>query len=128
MPSRYNFGDRNHPCFFGDIPSKDVCWVGRGFYRYKSDLFYLDGQVDELRIYDRPLSQLEVKQLYDQQYHCDDSDINGDRQVNMKDFAIIANNWLTDNSEADINDDGFVDFLDLSKLSSYWLYCCPVDE
>jgi hypothetical protein len=128
MPSRYNFGDRNHPCFFGDIPSKDVCWVGRGFYRYKSDLFYLDGQVDELRIYDRPLSQLEVKQLYDQQYHCDDSDINGDRQVNIKDFAIIANNWLTDNSEADINDDGFVDFLDLSKLSSYWLYSCPVDE
>jgi len=131
MPSRYNFGDRNHPCFIDDVPSKDVCWIGRGFYRYKSELFYLHGQVDELRIYDRPLNQLEVKQLYDQKYlygqnsHCYDSDINWDRQVNMKDFAIFANNWLTNNSEADMNYDGVVDFLDLSILSSNWLYSCP---
>ena len=128
MPSHFNYGERNNPYFFDDVPSKDVCWIGRGFYRYKSELFYLHGRVDELRIYDRPLNQLEVKQLYDQGCHCDDSDINGDKQVNMKDFAIFANNWLTDNSEADINDDGVVDFLDLSKLSSCWLYSCPDDE
>ncbi|MHC4204073.1 MAG: LamG-like jellyroll fold domain-containing protein [Planctomycetota bacterium] len=134
MPSRYNFGDRNHPCFFDDIPSKDMCWIGRGFYRYKSELFYLHGQVDELRIYDRPLNQMEVKRLYDQKYlysqnyHCYDSDINGDMQVNIKDFAIFADNWLTDNSAADINYDGVVDFLDLSELSSYWLYSCPIYE
>ena len=125
MPSHYNYGDRNDPYFFDDVPSKDVCWIGRGFFRYKSDLFYLHGQVDEIRIYDRPLNQLEVKQLYDQKYHCDDSDINGDKQVNMKDFAIFAKNWSTDNLEADINYDGVVDFLDLSKLSSNWLYSCP---
>ncbi|MHC4204074.1 MAG: LamG-like jellyroll fold domain-containing protein [Planctomycetota bacterium] len=124
MPSRYNFGDRNHPCFIDDVPSKDVCWIGRGFYRYKSELFYLHGQVDELRIYDRPLNQMEVKRLYDQKdYYCD-SDINRDRQVNMKDFAIFADNWLTENSAADINYDGVVDFLDLSELSSNWLNSC----
>jgi len=125
MLSRYNFGDPNHPWFFADVQNKDVCWIGRGFYRFKSDLFYHHGEVDEIRIYDRPLTQLEVKQLYDQKYHCDDSDINGDRQINMKDFAIFANNWSANNSEADINYDGVVDFLDLSKLSSYWLYSCP---
>ena len=131
MPSRYNFGDRNHPCFIDDVPSKDVCWIGRGFYRYKSELFYLHGQVDELMIYDRPLNQLEVEQLYDkkylygQNYHCYDSDINWDGQVNMKDFAILANNWSTNNLESDINYDGVVDVLDLSELSSYWLYSCP---
>jgi len=123
-----NYGDMKHPFFFDDVPSKDVCWIGRGFYRYKSELFYLHGQVDELRIYDRPLNQLEVKQLYDQGCHCDDSDINGDKQVNIKDFAIFANNWLTDNSEADISYDGVVDLLDLSKLSSCWFYSCPVEE
>jgi hypothetical protein len=107
-----------------------VCWIGRGFFRYKSDLFYLDGQVGELRIYDRPLNQLEVKRLYDQRYlfgqshHCHDSDINGDRLVNLKDFAILANNWFTDNLEGDINYDGVVDFLDLFILSSNWCYSC----
>lgn len=125
MPSHYNFGDPNHSCFFYDVPNKDVCWIGRGFFRYKSDLFYLDGQVDELRIYDRPLNQSEVEQLYDQRYHCSNSDFNSDGLVNMKDFAIFANYWMTDNSRADINNDGFVDFLDLSFLSFNWLSFCP---
>jgi hypothetical protein len=128
MPSRYNFGDRNHPCFIDDVPSKEVCWIGRGFYRYKSELFYLHGQVDEIRIYDRPLNQLEVQQLYDQKHYCCDSDINRDRQVNIKDFAVFADNWLTENSAADINYDGVVDFLDLSDLSFYWLYSCFIYE
>ena len=73
---------------------------------------------------------MEVKQLYDQKYlygqnyNCYDSDINGDRQVNMKDFAVFADSWLTDNSQADINYDGVVDFPDLAILSSTWLYSC----
>jgi hypothetical protein len=134
MLFQFNYGDMRHPHFFDEVPSKDVCWIGRGYYRYKSDLFYLHGRVDEMRIYDRPLNQLEVKQLYDQKYlygqdyPCDDSDIDGDRQVNMKDFAIFADNWLTDNVEGDINYDGVVDYLDFSKLSSVWLYSCPVYE
>lgn len=128
MLSHYNYGDRNHPYFFDYVPNKNVCWIGRGFFSYLRELVYLHGEVDEIRIYDRPLNQLEVKQLYDQKYHCNDSDVNVDRQVNMKDYAIFANNWLTNNSEADINYDGVVDFLDLSKLSFDWLYSCPVYE
>lgn len=131
MLYHFNYGNMRHPYFFDEVPSKNVCWIGRGFFRYETDLSYLHGQVDELRIYDRPLSQLEVEQLYErgylygQNYPCYDSDINGDQQVNMKDFAIFADNWLTDNSNADINYDGFVDYLDLSILSSNWLYSCP---
>jgi hypothetical protein len=54
--------------------------------------------------------------------------MSGDKQINLKDFAIFADNWLTNNLESDINYDGVVDFLDLSKLSSNWLYSCPVCE
>lgn len=128
MLYHFNYGDMRHPYFFNEVPSKDVCWIGRGFYRYKSELFYLHGRVDELRIYDRPLSQLQVERLYEQRYRCSDSDINKDGLVNMKDFAIFADNWLTDNLAADLNYDGVVDLLDLSKLSSYWLCSCPANE
>jgi hypothetical protein len=124
MLFHYNYGKNDNPQFFDYVPKNEVCWIGKGFYSYLSEPVYFHGAVDELRIYDRPLNQLQVMHLYQQKFRCEDSDVNYDSHVDMKDFAILANSWLTGNSEADINYDGFVDHHDLSMLSSRWLYTC----
>jgi hypothetical protein len=50
------------------------------------------------------------------------SDINKDCQVDMADYSMLAENWLTVNGgDVDIWDDGIVDINDIIKLASQWL-------
>jgi hypothetical protein len=58
----YNFGNSSYSQFFEDARSKSVMWLGKGYW--DAEPYYLDGAVDELRIYNRPLSAEEVKYLY----------------------------------------------------------------
>ena len=58
----YNFGNSDYSQFFEDARSKSVMWLGKGFW--DAEPYYLDGSVDELRIYNRPLSASEVKDLH----------------------------------------------------------------
>ena len=54
-----------------------------------------------------------------------DADINRDYEYNLKDFALLAEQWQSTNCDtcmgADLTDDGNVDIDDLAKLADYWL-------
>jgi len=51
-------------------------------------------------------------------------DLNGDCSVNIKDFAIFAQDWLKDAiSSANLNGDITVDGKDLQLLTANWLAC-----
>ena len=59
---RYNFGNELYSQFFEDALLHENLWIGRGYWD-RNDM-YFDGKIDELRIYDRPLTANEVWQLY----------------------------------------------------------------
>ena len=61
----YNFGDASVSCFFKDVVNKKVCWLGRGFLGGIQRTNYFKGKIDEIRIYDRPLSDVEILQYYE---------------------------------------------------------------
>ena len=51
-----------------------------------------------------------------------DADIDGDGFVGLPDLIILCNNWLTagDLSMGELNEDGFIDLLDVAELGGYW--------
>jgi hypothetical protein len=68
--------------------------IGSGWYAG------FDGLIDDFRIYDYALSQPEVAYIatngtgiFDQPL-MSPADVFTDEQINFKDFAILANNWL----------------------------------
>ncbi len=58
----YNFGTSNYSQFFEDAPNPERLWLGKGHWDRKEQ--YLEGTIDELRIYNKPLSFEQVKTLY----------------------------------------------------------------
>ena len=51
------------------------------------------------------------------------TNLNGDGFVNMLDYAILAESWMTTNSlEADFNQNGTVEAQDLFQITETWLY------
>lgn len=68
MTSRkYNFGGPTDSCFFADVDDKRVCWLGKGFLSSIPATNHFDGMIDEIRIYDRPLSSDEIRGYYEGQ-------------------------------------------------------------
>jgi hypothetical protein len=59
---RYNFGNSLSSQFFEDAVVHEKLWLGKGYWDRTEQ--YFDGALDELRIYDRPLSSAEVMQLF----------------------------------------------------------------
>ena len=82
----------------------------------------MNGLIDEVRLYDRALSQIDIAAIYAQQYR--EADINQNGIVGIDDFAILSNNWFGDVNtgySGDIDFDGFVNSSDLSLMAKYWL-------
>lgn len=61
----YNFGNSSYSQFFADVIKHETLWIGRGYWDGNSVFF--DGALDDIRIYDKPLSPQEVKELYNNQ-------------------------------------------------------------
>jgi hypothetical protein len=59
---RYNFGTKLHSQFFEDAPNPERMWLGKGHWDRTEQ--YLEGAIDELRIYDRPLTAGEIQELH----------------------------------------------------------------
>ena len=86
--------------------SRVLADYGKNMYIGKFSNFdtYLPGIVDEVRIYNRALSQDEIRYLYNNP-DCEGkvhADLNLDDIVNLKDFAILSSCWLGDNPDCDV--------------------------
>lgn len=60
----YNFSDAQASEFFKDAQKHERMWIGKGFWDFGKET-YFDGFIDDLRIYNIPLSGEEVKKLYE---------------------------------------------------------------
>lgn len=60
----YNFGTSSHQVFFADLVSPEVLWIGKGFLSTITTEQYHEGVVDEVRVYDRPLTADDVAAYY----------------------------------------------------------------
>ncbi len=58
----YNFGNSEESQFFEDAVVHEALWFGKG--HWDETVQYFDGAIDEVRIYDRPLTSQEVEELY----------------------------------------------------------------
>ncbi len=88
----------------------------------------MNGLLDEVRLYDRALSPIDIEAIYNQQYR--EADINRDGIVGFGDFAIMSDNWFAETqagSFGDINCDGIVNDDDLSLMAKYWLETTAVN-
>jgi hypothetical protein len=65
IPGNYNFGQLSDAYFFGDVPNTETIMIGRGKTSSMAteDFVYYKGYIDDLRIYDRPLTQEEIQGL-----------------------------------------------------------------
>jgi hypothetical protein len=59
---RYIFGNATYSLFFEDALAHEKLWLGRGHWDRTEQ--YLEGAIDELKIFDRPLSGEEVEAIY----------------------------------------------------------------
>ncbi len=59
----YNFGGASASQFFNDANKHEKMWIGKGFWNHRKETF-LNGSIDDLRIYNAPLSGDDVKKLY----------------------------------------------------------------
>jgi cyclophilin family peptidyl-prolyl cis-trans isomerase len=61
--------------------------------------------------------------LHKTNWYTIDGDINGDKTVNLVDFAQICNQWGMGGKriQGDLNNDWYVDYLDLLFLAEHWL-------
>ena len=60
----YNFADASSPEFLEDISAPEKVWIGRGFVSSQTWDHYFSGMIDEVLVYDRPLSAAEIGNYY----------------------------------------------------------------
>ena len=88
------------------------------------DSFVYDGMIDDVKLYDGPLSDQVVAELfYDKpcnHYLVGDHDFDGD--VDLEDFSTLAAKWLA-NCELDCD----ADLEDMTSMATNWLIDCDID-
>ncbi len=87
----------------------------------------LIGRIDELQIYNRALSQVEMEELADADTDQDPpcpADFNDDDNVGAEDLAVLLGFWgMNDPMFGDVDNDGDVDATDLALLLGSWGPC-----
>ena len=78
------------------------------------------GKIDDFRIYDVVLTPQEIAKIYGRDIYA--ADFDGDTIVGMKDFKILAEQWLSSdkNVTADADRDGDVDMVDYAIMVKHW--------
>jgi len=78
------------------------------------------GKMDDFRIYDLALTPYEIAKIYGRDIYT--ADFDGDTIVNMDDFKILAQQWLSpdENATADADRDGDVDMVDYAIMVKHW--------
>jgi hypothetical protein len=115
----YNFGDENDSVFFDDVVDQDVLWMGRAGFSLEPH--WCDGVIDEVRVYDRPLTSSEVEALYRQ--GCP-ADIDVDGEVGITDFLLLLGVWgPCAGCPEDVDGDGDVGIQDFLLLLATWGPC-----
>jgi hypothetical protein len=61
----YNFGNSSYSQFFADVIKHETLWIGRGYWQ--GNTVFFDGAIDDIRVYNKPLSAQEVQELYNNQ-------------------------------------------------------------
>lgn len=62
---RYNLGsDENYTVFFNDVPNKEMLSIGYGRYSQEEPFYSFNGNIDNVMIYNRALTEDEVVELY----------------------------------------------------------------
>jgi hypothetical protein len=51
------------------------------------------------------------------------SDLDGNCEVDFRDYAVLAAAWVDDLTDGDLNNDGYVNLFDIAKFASQWLTC-----
>lgn len=81
---------------------------------------YFKGLIDEVRIYNRALSNTDIRNLY--AAYARTGDIVPDGAVNSADLQRLADKWLlAGDAVSDINCDGLTNLEDFSPLAAEWL-------
>jgi hypothetical protein len=82
--------------------------------------FFFQGQMDEVRVYPRALTDSEILSIYNT--HALRANIEPNGIVDIADLAALAADWNSDEPRlGDINCDGLVEFNDLMILLEEWL-------
>jgi hypothetical protein len=100
---------------------------------------YLNGRVDDFRIYSKALSAADVAELANGITTCPevqslgyrlDADLNGDCQIDLSDLILLVNQWLSTSPEAvapnyspDIVVDDHINLADFAAMAEQWLVC-----
>jgi glucuronoarabinoxylan endo-1,4-beta-xylanase len=104
---------------------------------------YLDGRVDDFRIYPNALSPTTVAELANGITTCPEvqsygyrlpADLNGDCRIDLSDLNLLVNQWLSINPQAvvpnyspDLVVDDNVNFADFAAMAEQWLFCNDPD-
>ena len=104
------------PC---PVNTADTCDAAIGAF-FAAAPRYFQGQIDEVRIYSRALSDIEIEQMY--RANALTGDIVPDGIVDFADFASVAAAWQSPAAEgADLTCDGEVNIVDIAVLAEEWL-------
>jgi hypothetical protein len=108
----YSFGGPTDHYFFADVASHDAFWLGRGVLGTLTFAQSAHAAIDEVRIYDRPLSADEIADHVDDVLAGCGADCNKDGQTNIFDFLCFQGLVATADPAADCNADGVINIFD----------------
>lgn len=110
---------------FGNFLQPETPRIGVSYEVEENKFYFLDGKIDDVRIYNEELNNMEIKSLYNA------SDIITDKIVNYKDLYILIKNWLNNCSGpdwcelSDLDQNGQIDIRDFVQFSRDWQYEMP---